>query len=213
MIALVAAGMLVVLAGLATIGTLVLNQGSGPVASSLATTVSPEPTTSSRAGASSPTSRPSAKPATPAPTKRPAVAPVRKLTATLGGQYCPVASINQNACWHGTLVNTGPRIGKLAFIFVIGGGYTNWFATHSSPALSGFYTTPGCVLDIPRSRMLCGAVPTGGHVSVYLSADTSKVGAFHYGVKFADISGGTTLYVDENRDGTHQIVSWSEVIA
>jgi len=45
--------------------------------------------------------------------------------------------------------------------------------------------------------MVCGAVPTGGQVSVYLSADTSKAGTFHYGVKFADISGGTTVYVDQ----------------
>ena len=74
------------------------------------------------------------------------------------------------------------------------------------------YTTPGCDLDIARSRMVCGAVPTGAHVSVYLSADTSKIGAFHYGVKVADISGGTTLYVNQNPDGTHQVVSWSEVV-
>ena len=59
--------------------------------------------------------------------------------------------------------------------------------------------------------MVCGAVPTGGQVSVYLSADTSKAGTFHYGVKFADISGGTTVYADQKSDGTHQIVSWSEV--
>src|SRR6266704_1916561 len=59
--------------------------------------------------------------------------------------------------------------------------------------------------------MVCGAVPTGGQVSVYLSAETSKAGTFHYAVKFADISGGTTVYVDQKSDGTHQIVSWSEV--
>ena len=64
--------------------------------------------------------------------------------------------------------------------------------------------------------MVCGAVPTGGQVSVYLSADTSKAGTFHYAVKFAavkfaDISGGTTVYVDQKSDGTHQIVSCSEV--
>jgi len=212
MVALMAAGMVIVLAAVATIGALALNQGSGPLASSLATTAGPTPTSSPPAGTNRPTASPAVKPAAPAPTKRPAAAPVRKLTATLGGQYCPVAYVNQNACWHGTLVNTGPRIGRVAFIFVIGGGYTNWFATHSGPALSGFYTTPGCDLDIAGSRMVCGAVPTGAHVSVYLSADTSKIGAFHYGVKVADISGGTTLYVNQNPDGTHQVVSWSEVI-
>ena len=61
--------------------------------------------------------------------------------------------------------------------------------------------------------MVCGAVPTGGQVSVYVSADASKAGAFHYAVKFADISGWTTVYVDQKSDGTHQIVWWSEVIS
>jgi hypothetical protein len=134
------------------------------------------------------------------------------LTAELGGEYCPVAHVNQTACWRGTLVNTGPQIGKLAMTFVTGGGYTNWFSTHSSPALSGFYTTPGCVLDISHARMLCGAVPRGGHVTVYLSADTSKAGTFHYAVKFADVSYGTPDYIDQNPDGTHRIVAWTESI-
>ena len=61
--------------------------------------------------------------------------------------------------------------------------------------------------------MVCCAVPTGGQVGVYLSADTSKAGTFHYAMKFADISGGTTVHVDQKSDGTHQIVSWSEVIS
>jgi len=134
------------------------------------------------------------------------------LTADLQGQYCPVSHLNSNACWQGSLVDTGPPIGKLALIFVTGGGYTNWFTTHSSPALSGFYTTPGCELDAAHAQMVCGLVSTGGSVDVYLSGDASKRGTFHYAVKFADISSGTPVYINQNPDGTHQVVSWYETI-
>ena len=210
-VALTTAAMLVVLASVASISAFVLSKDT-PAPTSLVATGGPTPTSSPPGPTSRPTASATAKPAVAVPTKRPVAAPVRKLTGTLGGQYCPVAYLNQNACWHGTLANTGPRIGKLAFIFVVGGGYTNWFATHSSPALSGFYTTPGCVLDAAHSRMVCGAVATGGRASVYISADTSKTGTFRYAVKVADISGGTTVYVDQNSNGTHQVISWSEVI-
>jgi hypothetical protein len=134
------------------------------------------------------------------------------LTAQLGGEYCPVAHVNNTSCWHGSLTDTGPRIGKLALIFVSGGGYTNWFTTHSNPALSGFYTTAGCDLDVPSARMVCGSVAPGGEITVYLIGDTTKRGTFHYAVKFADISSGTPVYVDQNPDGTHQVVSWYEKI-
>src|SRR2546430_6113258 len=98
MVALMAAGMVIVLAAVATIGALALNQGSGPLASSLATT----------AGTNPPPPNPAGKPAAPAPTKRPAAPPVRELTATPGGQYCPGAYVNQNTCWHGTPCNPRP---------------------------------------------------------------------------------------------------------
>lgn len=134
------------------------------------------------------------------------------LTADLQGEYCPVSRLNSNACWHGALQNTGPPIGKLALIFVTGGGYTNWFTTHTGPALSGFYTTPGCELDASHAQMVCGSVSAGGSVEVYLSGDTSKRGTFRYAVKFADISSGTPVYIDQNPDGTHRVVSWYETI-
>jgi hypothetical protein len=134
------------------------------------------------------------------------------LTANLQGEYCPVSRLNSNACWHGSLENTGPPIGKLALMFVTGGGYTNWFSTHSSPALSGFYTTAGCELDAAHGQMVCGSVSAGGSIEVYLSGDTSQRGTFHYAVKFADISSGTPVYIDQNPDGTHQVVSWYETI-
>jgi hypothetical protein len=151
----------------------------------------------------------------PSPVASPSPVPTvaRPLTAELDGEYCPVAHVNNTACWHGTVLDTGPQIGKLALIFVTGGGYTNWFTTHSSPALSGFYTTPGCELDASNARMVCGSVPPGGSISVYLMGDTSKRGTFHYGVKFADISSGTPVYIDQNPDGTHQVVSWYERIS
>ena len=96
--------------------------------------------------------------------------------------------------------------------FVVGGGYTNWFSTHSGSALSGFYTTAGCALDVSHARILCGAVPSGGTVSVYLSGDTTKTGTYQYAVKFADLSYSTPDYIDQNPDGTHRVVSWYESI-
>ncbi len=146
------------------------------------------------------------------PTAQPTAAAALPLTAELDGEYCPVAHLNKTACWRGSLLDTGPRIGKLALIFVTGGGYTNWFATHTNPMLSGFYTTPGCELDVPHGRMLCDSVAPGGSISVYLVGDTSKRGTFHYAVKFADVSSGSPVYVDQNPDGTHQVVSWYERI-
>jgi len=62
--------------------------------------------------------------------------------------------------------------------------------------------------------MVCGAVPTGGQVSVYVSADASKAGTFHYvRSETRRHLWGTTVYVDQKSDGPHQIVSWSEVIS
>jgi hypothetical protein len=97
-------------------------------------------------------------------------------------------------------------------IFVVGGGYTNWFATHEGAMLSGFFTTAGCAVDAGHARIVCGSVPAGGSVSVYLEGGVSKVGHFNYAVKFADISSGRTVYVDQNANGTHQVVAWSETI-
>ena len=207
--------LLALLAGVGAVGAYIMStQSSAPETVAAVSTPSAVPSVATAASPSplarsTPTAKPASRPV--AATPRVATAPP-KLTATVSGSYCPVAYLNQNACWRGTVVNTGPQIGRLALIFVTGGGYTNWFSTHSSPALSGFYTTPGCVLDISHARMLCGAVPRGGHVTVYLSADTSKAGTFHYAVKFADVSYGTPDYIDQNPDGTHRIVAWTESI-
>jgi len=74
------------------------------------------------------------------------------------------------------------------------------------------YTTPGCELDAAHGQMVCGSVSAGGNVEVYLSGDTSQRGTFHYAVKFADVSSGTPVYIDQNPDGTHRVVSWYETI-
>jgi len=184
----------------------------GDVAALASPAPSPSPTPT-------PTSLPSTKPtARPVPVKKaqpapaPAPRPAARLTANLFGTYCPVARIGDTACWRGGLTNTGPRIGRLAMIFVIGGGYTNWFTTHSGPALSGFYTTAGCTIDAANARILCGAVPPGASVAAYLDGDVSKAGTFNYAVKFADISSGQVVYIDLNPDGTKQTVAWRESI-
>jgi hypothetical protein len=135
------------------------------------------------------------------------------LTGQMGGDYCPVAHPNDAACWKGSFLNTGPAIRQLAMIFVIGGGYEDWFAHHANGTLSGFYTTPGCNVEPAQSRIVCGAVGPGAQVDVYLGGDVTTRGKFNYAVKFADISAGTPVYVNQHPDGTHDVVSWTEVIS
>jgi hypothetical protein len=38
----------------------------------------------------------------------------------------------------------------------------------------------------------------------------STAGTFRYAVKFADISSGSAVYVNQRLDGTHEVVSWTE---
>jgi hypothetical protein len=147
-----------------------------------------------------------------APSPSPSPVIVQPLTGELGGDYCPVSHRGDAACWKGSFLNTGPAIQKLAMIFVIGSGYHNWFASHANWALSGFYTTPGCVIVAIKSEMVCGAVPAGGQVNVYLGGDVTTRGTWHYAVKFADIASGSPVYVDQHPDGTHDVVSWTELI-
>jgi hypothetical protein len=166
------------------------------------------------ANRSAPSSSASVASVTPSADPSPSPSPVvqQPLTGQLGGDYCPVAHRGDAACWKGSFLNTGPAIGKLALIFVIGSGYHNWFASHANWALSGFYTTPGCVIVAAKSEMVCGAVPPGGQVNVDLGGDVTTRGTWHYAVKFADIATGSPVYVDQNPDGTHDVVSWTELI-
>ncbi len=151
---------------------------------------------------------------TPSSNPSPSILPpiAAPLTAQLGGDYCPVAHPNDSACWKGSFLNTGPAIRQLALIFVTGGGYDDWFAHHANGTLSGFYTTAGCNIDAANRRMVCGSVAPGGQVEVYLGGDVTTRGTFHYAVKFADISTGSATYVNQHPDGTHDVVSWTEVI-
>jgi hypothetical protein len=139
--------------------------------------------------------------------------PAAPLTGQMGGDYCPVSHPNDAACWKGSFLNTGPAIRQLAMIFVVGGGYEDWFAHHSNGTLSGFYTTAGCNVEAANTRIVCGAVGPGASVDVYLGGDVTTRGAFHYAVKFADISSGSPVYVNQHPDGTHDVVSWTEVIS
>jgi hypothetical protein len=152
--------------------------------------------------------------AAPSTTALPSTAPpvALPLTAQLGGDYCPVAHPNDSACWKGSLLNTGPAIHKLALMFVIGGGYDDWFAHHANGTLSGFYTTAGCDVDAVNHQIVCGNVAPGGQVDVYLGGDVTTRGTFHYAIKFADISTGSPVYVNQHPNGTHDVVSWTEVI-
>ena len=185
---------------------------NGAVAAVTSPGPSPSPSPTPKASAAPTPAAMATPPKKTQPTAAPAPRAPAPLTARLSGSYCPVIRVGDTACWHGGLTNTGPRIGRLAMIFVVGGGYTNWFTTHAGPSLSGFYTTAGCTVDAANARILCGAVPAGASVSVYLDGDVSKAGAFSYAVKFADISSGGVVYIDQNPNGTHQVVSWSESI-
>jgi hypothetical protein len=151
---------------------------------------------------------------TPSATPQSAASPVQEapLTAQLAGDYCPVAHPGDSACWKGTFVNTGPQISNLAMIFIVDSPYSDWFAKHANGTLSGFYTSPGCEADAGHSRIVCGPVSPNQEVDVYLGGDVTTRGTFNYAVKFADISGGSPLYVNQHPDGTHDIVSWRESI-
>ena len=67
-------------------------------------------------------------------------------------------------------------------------------------------------MDASNARMLCGQVRTGQQIEVDLMGDVSKKGTFLYAVKFSDVAGSTPVYVDQNPDGTHRVVSWVERI-
>jgi hypothetical protein len=157
-----------------------------------------------------PTASVTASPSASAATSPAAALP---LTAQLSGEYCPVAHPGDSACWKGSLLNTGPTIRKVAFIFVLGSPYSNWFANHANGTLSGFYTSPGCEADAAHAQIVCGAVAAGQQVDVYLGGDVTTRGAFTYAVKFADVSGPAPVYVNQHSDGTHDVVQWQEVIS
>jgi hypothetical protein len=134
------------------------------------------------------------------------------LSAKLDGEYCPVLHPGDPACWKGTFINTGPAIGKLAMIFINGGPYTDWLSTHPNGRLSTAFSSDGCQLDAAQSMIVCGGVAAKGTVSAYMQGVVSKAGTFKYAVKFADISSGSPVYVNQRLDGTHEVVSWSERI-
>ncbi len=132
------------------------------------------------------------------------------LTAQLSWQQCPVIHPGETSCWKGSLLNTGPTIWKLAITFVTSPPYTDWFARHGNPTLSSLYTSPGCELDSPHARIVCGSLTPHATLNVYLIGDVTTAGTFNYGLTFSDISLNPPVYVNQRPDGTHEIVSWIE---
>jgi hypothetical protein len=150
---------------------------------------------------------------TPSISPSPSTAPlVMPLTGQMGGQYCPVGHPHEDACWRGSLLNTGPVIGKLAITFVVEGGYENWFAHHANATLLDVITTPGCNIDAANHQIICGSLAPGRLLNVELDGYTTTRGTFRYAVKFSDISSGSPVYLNQRPDGTHEVVSWTEVI-
>jgi hypothetical protein len=95
-------------------------------------------------------------------------------------------------------------------IFVNGGPYIDWLTNHPNGRLSAALSSDGCQLDAAQSRIVCGAVAPKGTVSAYMQGVVSTAGTFRYAVKFADISSGSAVYVNQRLDGTHEVVSWTE---
>jgi hypothetical protein len=191
----------VMVAAVAAIALMVTGAGVWAWQQSSNASQSPPSANSSLTATASPAGSPLASPTAAAP-----------LTAQLAGDYCPVAHTGNAACWKGSFVNTGPPIGKLAMIFVTDSPYSDWFAHHANGTLSGFYTSAGCDVDPAHSRIVCGSVSRNTTIDVYLGGDVTTRGTFNYAVKFADISPASPLYVNQHPDGTHDVVSWREVI-
>jgi hypothetical protein len=148
-------------------------------------------------------------PATPAPS----FAPDAPLTANLGTDYCPVAHPGDTSCWKGTFTNSGPAIGRLAVMFVRGGPYTDWLANHPNGMLSKSLSTKSCLLEAWHSRIVCGSVAPNAQVVAYMLGSVSVTGTYTYAVKFADISSGEPVYVNQRPNGAPAATTWTETIS
>lgn len=212
-VALVGGAMVVLLVTVAGFGVYLFTGQPAPGTPVAVVTGSPDATASATASPTVlPTVRPSPK---PSPTRTPVAVtkPPPALTATIDGSFCPVSRVGETSCWLGRIVNRGPRIGRLAVVFTTRSGYDNWFATHSHFGLQPGDTSPGCSIDAPHLRIVCGPLATGAEIEVHLVGEVAAVGDYQYAVGFADISSGTTRYVDMNPDGTHDLLGWTERIS
>jgi hypothetical protein len=134
------------------------------------------------------------------------------LTGKLGGEYCPVVHPGDGACFKTSFTNTGPAIGKLAMIFVVGGRYSDWITNHPNSRMTEANTSYGCGIDVPNNRIVCGAVAPRAEINAQLLGVVKATGTFKYAVAFADISSGSPVYVNQRLDGSHDVVTWTELV-
>jgi hypothetical protein len=136
----------------------------------------------------------------------------QNLTARLGGEFCPVLHPGDGACFKTSFTNTGPAIGRLAMIFVVGGRYSDWFVNHPNSRLTEANTSSGCALDASHNRIVCGAVAPRAEVNAQMLGVVVGTGTFKYAVTFADISSGSPVYVNQRLDASHDVVTWTEIV-
>jgi hypothetical protein len=134
------------------------------------------------------------------------------LSGKLGGEFCPVLHPGDGACFKTSFTNTGPAIGRLAMIFVVGGKYSDWLTNHPNSRLTEVFTSSGCVLDAAHNAIVCGAVAPRAEVNAQMLGVVVGTGTFKYAVTFADISSGSPVYVNQRLDASHDVVSWTELV-
>jgi hypothetical protein len=131
--------------------------------------------------------------------------------AYLSGVFQPETPIGGKSRATVMLLNKGQGIANLAIIFVTApqSGYSNWWTLHRS---IGLMQPTTCKLNSSLPGFVCGSVPANTSANVTMVGIATTPGTFQYAVKFADIAGGKTAYIDEHADGARDYVAWSEVV-
>lgn len=131
--------------------------------------------------------------------------------AYLSGVFQPETPIGGQSRATVMLLNKGQPIGNLAIIFVTApqSGYNNWWTLHKS---IGAVQPTSCKVNNALPGFVCGSIPANGSANVTMTGTATARGTFQYAVKFADIAGGKTAFIDEHADGAHDYVAWGEVV-
>jgi hypothetical protein len=131
--------------------------------------------------------------------------------AYLSGVFLPETPVGGQSRATVMLLNKGQAIGNLAIIFVTSpqSGYSNWWALHKS---IGAVQPTTCKVNNTLPGFVCGSIAPNGSANVTMVGTATTPGTFQYAVKFADIAGGKTAYIDEHADGAHDYVAWAEVV-
>jgi hypothetical protein len=193
-------------------------------ATSSQTTDSPVATAARAASPAAATPVPKSSPPSPAPTAAATCDPYGACTgsangpfssgyrAYLSGVFQPETNVGGQSRATIGLLNKGQRIGNLAIIFVTApqSGYANWWTLHRSV---GVVQPTSCKVNSSLPGFVCGAIAVNGSANVTMVGTATTAGTYQYAVKFADIAGGKTAYIDEHADGAHDYVAWGEIVS